>query len=116
MIHIIQQKKFGNTMVPQRYKDDPVLGAWVHTQRRQYTLIKEGKPSSMTQKKMTLLNVAGFVWCAKTNRSEACSSKSDEDEDVQANQGPVKTEETDEEGDQKEKGKIIRRDGLKYFV
>eukprot|EP00956_Cyclotella_meneghiniana_P013579 scaffold19713_cov47-Cyclotella_meneghiniana.AAC.9 len=59
------KKKFGNTMVPQRYKTNPQLGTWVHTQRRQYKLLSDGKKSSMTQKKIDSLNQIGFVWVAR---------------------------------------------------
>ena len=38
---------------------------WVHTQRRQYKLLSDGKKSSMTQKKIDSLNEIGFVWVAR---------------------------------------------------
>lgn len=56
---------FGNCMVPQRYQANPSLGTWVHTQRRQYKLMKEGKKSSMTQEKAEALDSIGFYWTAK---------------------------------------------------
>jgi hypothetical protein len=63
----LQQYKatFGNTMVPQRYQANPQLGTWVHTQRRQFKLMKEGKKSSMTQEKVDALNSIEFIWVAK---------------------------------------------------
>ena len=52
-------------MVPQRYQSNPQLGTWVHTQRRQYKLMKEGKKSSMTEEKVKDLDAMGFEWEAK---------------------------------------------------
>jgi len=57
--------KYGNCMVPQRYQANPQLGTWVHTQRRQYKLMAEGKKSSMTIKKTDDLDSIGFFWAAK---------------------------------------------------
>jgi len=56
---------YGNCMVPQRYLANPQLGTWVHTQRRQYKLLKGGKKSSMTAEKISRLNSVGFDWDAK---------------------------------------------------
>lgn len=56
---------FGNCMVPQRYQANPQLGTWVHTQRRQYKLMIEGKKSSMTREKVQALDSIGFFWAAK---------------------------------------------------
>jgi hypothetical protein len=66
---------FGNCMVPQRYQANPQLGTWVHTQRRQYKLMIEGKKSSMTREKAQALDSIGFFWAAKpssrsVNRAE----------------------------------------------
>ena len=55
----------GNCLVPQRYPTLPQLGTWVHTQRRQYKLLCEGKKSSMTKEKIQALNDLGFDWDAK---------------------------------------------------
>ncbi|KAL3756810.1 hypothetical protein ACHAWU_000452 [Discostella pseudostelligera] len=56
---------YGNCMVPQRYLANPQLGTWVHTQRRQYKLLKGGKKSSMNAEKISRLNSVGFDWDAK---------------------------------------------------
>ena len=55
----------GNCMVPQRYQVNLPLGTWVHTQRRQYKLMNEGKKSSMTKDKVDALHSIGFNWDAK---------------------------------------------------
>jgi hypothetical protein len=47
-------------MVPQRYQANPSLGTWVHTQRRQYKLMKEGKKTSITLEKVRALQSIGF--------------------------------------------------------
>ncbi|KAL9180742.1 hypothetical protein ACHAXT_011195 [Thalassiosira profunda] len=55
----------GDTMVPQRYAENHRLGTWVHTQRRQYKLMRDGKRSGMTEEKVRALNSLGFEWDAK---------------------------------------------------
>lgn len=59
------KETYGDCVVPQRYQSDPQLGTWVHTQRRQYKLMKEGKKSSMTEDKIRDLDAMGFEWEAK---------------------------------------------------
>jgi len=58
------EKQFGNTLVPNRYRADPSLGAWVSTQRRQYKAIQTGKceSSTMSQERIRRLEAIGFVW------------------------------------------------------
>ena len=63
-------------MVPQRYQANPQLGTWVHTQRRQYKLMTEGKKSSMTKEKAEALDSMGFFWAAKHPHSYSSSCKS----------------------------------------
>jgi len=59
------KRLFGNCMVPQRYQPNPKLGTWIHTQRRQYKLMLEGKKSAMNNEKITALDSIGFFWMAK---------------------------------------------------
>ena len=61
----VYRATYGNCMVPQRYQANPQLGTWVHTQRRQYKLMAEGKKSSMTREKADALEAIGFFWAAK---------------------------------------------------
>lgn len=56
------KKKFGTTIVPLSYKDNPKLANWVSTQRKNYNLLKEGKPSAMTSERIKQLDDMGFVW------------------------------------------------------
>lgn len=44
---------------------NPKLGTWVHTQRRQYKLMLEGKKSAMNNEKIAALDSIGFFWMAK---------------------------------------------------
>jgi len=63
-----------NCLVPQRYRVNPQLGTWVHTQRRQYKLMKEGKKSSMNKEKADALESIGFFWAAANSASSSSSS------------------------------------------
>lgn len=75
-------------MVPQRYQANPQLGCWVHTQRRQYKLLSDGKKSSMTEEKKRALDSIGFFWAARwknsspsySNASSVASSDEGEDD------------------------------------
>lgn len=58
----------GDCMVPQRYRANPRLGTWVHTQRRQHRLMLDGRKSSMTREKVLALEGVGFDWDAKHPR------------------------------------------------
>ena len=48
--------------VPSRWKDNPRLGSWVATQRREYRYLKEGKPSTMTDERIRALESIRFGW------------------------------------------------------
>eukprot|EP00804_Cyclotella_cryptica_P027074 CCRYP_013615-RA/>CCRYP_013615-RA protein AED:0.01 eAED:0.01 QI:345/1/1/1/1/1/2/401/437 len=98
------KQTFGNTMVPQRYQANPQLGTWVHTQRRQYKLMQEGKKSSMTQDKIDALNAVGFVWVARSSENGDSSDSEDDgrensddnnvnEKEDQTNSVPFKTDE-----------------------
>jgi hypothetical protein len=60
------KEKYGNCLVPQNYADNRKLGLWVMQQRRQYTLMQQGKNSSLSGKRgdyrLQLLEDIGFVW------------------------------------------------------
>lgn len=70
MYHHLKQYKatHNNCLVPNRYKQMPQLGSWVSTQRRHYKLKKAGKDAPLTQQRMDLLNMIGFVWATKDPR------------------------------------------------
>ncbi|GFH61992.1 hypothetical protein CTEN210_18468 [Chaetoceros tenuissimus] len=53
----------GHCNVPKRYKQNKVLGSWVHTQRKRYRLMKEGSRSGcMTEERVKKLENIGFEW------------------------------------------------------
>ena len=56
------RKKHGNCNVPRGYPGNESLAIWVTTQRRQYTLKKEGKKSHLTNKRIKALEAIDFVW------------------------------------------------------
>jgi hypothetical protein len=51
----------GHCLVPQQYAANRKLGKWVSTQRAQYKLYQEGKPSAMTEERIQELESIGFV-------------------------------------------------------
>eukprot|EP00804_Cyclotella_cryptica_P002435 CCRYP_004125-RA/>CCRYP_004125-RA protein AED:0.08 eAED:0.08 QI:185/1/1/1/0.8/0.66/6/581/324 len=53
---------YGHCNVPQKYEENKQLGAWVRTQKQQYKLLAEGKPSHMSEARINLLNELGFEW------------------------------------------------------
>jgi hypothetical protein len=64
------QDKYGNTLVPKRWKENPSLGNWVNKQRQHYRRYNEGKtPCSLTEKRIQLLNDIGFCWDATALQS-----------------------------------------------
>jgi hypothetical protein len=62
--------KHGNCLVPNRYKGDASLGAWVSTQRRQYKILTTGSYEStpMTPDRAQRLEALGFIWATKDPR------------------------------------------------
>lgn len=56
------RKAHGNCQVPHGYKPNRPLSRWVKRQRYQYKLMKEGKPSTMTEERIRRLESVGFVW------------------------------------------------------
>ena len=56
------RKVHGHCLVPHTYPCNTVLARWVKRQRCQYKLLREGRPSSMTQDRINFLQDIGFVW------------------------------------------------------
>jgi hypothetical protein len=54
--------QFGHCIVPIKYSANPKLGRWVSTQRQNYKLYQEGKPSRMTEERIRELESVGFKW------------------------------------------------------
>ena len=55
-------KSHGHCQVPHKYNEDPALARWVKRQRYQHKLKLEGKPSTMTDERIAVLEKIGFVW------------------------------------------------------
>lgn len=60
----------GHCLVPNRYKEDLQLGAWVSGQRKNYKLLQagSGKTTPMTMDRARRLMDVGFEWTAKNPR------------------------------------------------
>lgn len=56
------KETYGHTKIPQKYKDSPTLGQWVHMQRKEYKKMRKGLPSYMTPEKALRLSEAEFVF------------------------------------------------------
>jgi len=56
------KEEFNHFKVPQHYKPSPQLANWVNTQRTQYKLFMDNKPSLMTTERMVRLNSINFDW------------------------------------------------------
>lgn len=56
------RKIHGHCSVPYKYPKNPLLAGWVKRQRYQYSLMKKGKKSFITDKRIKILNDIGFVW------------------------------------------------------
>ena len=54
--------QFGPCLVPYKYAANPKLGTWVKTQRTQYKLHQEGRPSPMTDERIRELESIDFDW------------------------------------------------------
>lgn len=77
----------GDCTVPARFSEDPKLGHWVMTQRRQFNLMKKGKPSSMTVERMKLLNDIGFSWSIRIDPEKMWNLRYEQLQQYQANYG-----------------------------
>jgi len=57
------KQEHGHLHVPRKYQKSPQLGTWVHNQREQYKLLKNGRPSAMTEDRIKKLEaIDGWVW------------------------------------------------------
>mmetsp|Transcript_96 Transcript_96/g.130 ORF Transcript_96/g.130 Transcript_96/m.130 type:complete len:247 (+) Transcript_96:87-827(+) len=59
------RKKYGHSIVPCVYDENPSLSRWVRRQRFHYYLKTNGKKSSMKQERINMLDDIGFVWHAR---------------------------------------------------
>ena len=56
------QKLHGHCLVPNNWEENPPLAQWVKRERYQYKLRKQGRHSTMTDKRIKNLEELGFVW------------------------------------------------------
>ncbi|KAI2512223.1 hypothetical protein MHU86_2099 [Fragilaria crotonensis] len=56
------KEEYGDCLVPLNHPKYPKLGLWVKEQRRHYTLMKQEKPSHMTEERARALDAVGFCW------------------------------------------------------
>jgi hypothetical protein len=60
---LISYKKYhGDCMVPSAFSSNPQLAKWVDMQRTQYRHLRLGKPSLLTDERISSLEEIGFVW------------------------------------------------------
>lgn len=61
----IYKRENGDCIVPRGYSQNPRLASWVAEQRKQFKLMKDSRPSSITPERIILLDDVGFVWNAQ---------------------------------------------------
>lgn len=62
---VAYKEKYGNCIVPRGYTPNSRLASWVAEQRKQYKLLQDGKPSSITPERIQLLKNLDFAWNAQ---------------------------------------------------
>lgn len=55
-------QEYGHFKISKQSIELRPLTSWIKCQKRQYKLLKEGKPSSLTKDRMMMLNSIGFNW------------------------------------------------------
>mmetsp|Transcript_33423 Transcript_33423/g.49829 ORF Transcript_33423/g.49829 Transcript_33423/m.49829 type:complete len:357 (-) Transcript_33423:642-1712(-) len=68
--------EYDHTVVPKRYAPNPTLGNWVNKQRQQYRLRKQTGKSTLTPKRIHVLDAVGFEWTP--NPGGAAHERSDQ--------------------------------------
>lgn len=68
---------YGHCRVPIQSSQFPQLSSWIKCQRRQYKLFRDGKPSSMTQERMRLLESIGFSWEVRSSAEKKSNATTD---------------------------------------
>lgn len=53
---------YGHCLVPNSFHENPTLAQWVKRQRYQYKLKQEGKRSTVSDERVTVLEDIGFIW------------------------------------------------------
>lgn len=61
----VYKAQHGDCLVPRGFAPNPPLGSWVAEQRKQYRLMKDGKQSSISPERVSLLCDLEFSWNAQ---------------------------------------------------
>ncbi|KAG7342389.1 helicase domain protein [Nitzschia inconspicua] len=56
------RRRHGHAAVPHTYPPNQQLARWIKRQRRQYKLLQDGKPTTLTPDRQEMLDQLGFVW------------------------------------------------------
>jgi hypothetical protein len=59
------KSRHGDCLVPREWPENPQLGSWVASQRKQYRALLNGKSSSLTKERRVELDSMGFVWVVR---------------------------------------------------
>ena len=62
---VLFKSQHGHCDVPQSFPENPKLGRWVGTQRREHRKKKNGEPSNITDYRIKRLEDIGFRWSVK---------------------------------------------------
>uniref|UniRef100_A0A6U6FJ73 Helicase-associated domain-containing protein n=1 Tax=Odontella aurita TaxID=265563 RepID=A0A6U6FJ73_9STRA len=87
------KQQVGNCMVPIGFKKNKQLSNWVSTQRQEMKLMKQGRPSRLTEERTLRLNDIGFVWEAQRGGAKPKKKAAEEERHKSASTliGPVVT-------------------------
>ena len=97
--------------MPRRYAENPQLGSWVSTQRKQYNKFQQDPSTfsmstfSMTQERIERLESIGFEWNGRSLKTNACLSEEYDDDNDDDNNDDEEEEEEEEE-EEKEESKV----------
>ena len=97
----------GSCNVPTKgYAENPQLGRWVDTQRKQYKKFQQDPSTShMTQERIERLESIGFEWNGRSLKTNACLSEEYDDDNDDDNNDDEEEEEEEEE-EEKEESKV----------
>uniref|UniRef100_A0A7S2K6L1 Helicase-associated domain-containing protein n=1 Tax=Leptocylindrus danicus TaxID=163516 RepID=A0A7S2K6L1_9STRA len=59
---IAYREIYGTCSVPQDFPSYQEFGNWVHTTRKEYIKLRDGKPSQLTLDRFEALDAEGFIW------------------------------------------------------
>ena len=93
--------------MPNRYAENPQLGTWVSTQRKQYNKFQQDPSTSqMTQERIERLESIAFEWNGRSLKTNACLSEEYDDDNDDDNNDDEEDQEEEEEEEEKEESKV----------